>query len=520
MSTATPSLATIFRPVEGLAVGEPVKVVQRGKRRGIVYRDNSSGAFRTKHARTYEEQEAASLDALVWSLIADPAFWSLAMTLPGNTCRTGRRGRPAHNPSWLFLLVAAISTLTGSQRSAITYLNHPRTWRDLRQATRRHRPHGLDGLGRKPPQRHHFSTFLRKWESAAWEAVRLASHERFRADACQRALGGGLFDATKELLYATVDHGQHVVFDGTVFKGPADSRRASANGENWQVKGGRERVWGSKVVFATTRTDDSQSRLVLDFEQVLGTTVSGVGDEAASTITSATRLKAQLPGIRGLIVDSVLRGEHLSQLADQGVIVTNYPHALSNPDARTHGRLGPRRKEKKKQLRTLTHKRPNGTVCQHRLDVVGAVLYTPQYNATGQLVPVECPVVGFDSRRNPSGVHRFYLKVEVPCVHGSFTTKVPLYHEDRHPDAIKGLNRGEYLRFYPPNTPQFQALYGRRNDSESFHRQVKRRLTRLPAYTSERQALFLTGLALASNAATRAFTRRRDGLPNALDETE
>lgn len=248
--------------------------------------------------------------------------------------------------------------------------------------------------------------------------------------------------------------------------------------------------------------------------------MSGVGDEAASTITSATRLKAQLPGIRGLIVDSVLRGEHLSQLADQGVIVTNYPHALSNPDARTHGRLGPRRKEKKKQLRTLTHKRPNGTVCQHRLDVVGAVLYTPQYNATGQLVPVECPVVGFDSRRNPSGVHRFYLKVEVPCVHGSFTTKVPLYHEDRHPDAIKGLNRGEYLRFYPPNTPQFQALYGRRNDSESFHRQVKRRLTRLPAYTSERQALFLTGLALASNAATRAFTRRRDGLPNALDETE
>lgn len=43
MSTATPSLATLFRPVEGLAVGEPVKVVQRGKRRGIVYRDNSSG---------------------------------------------------------------------------------------------------------------------------------------------------------------------------------------------------------------------------------------------------------------------------------------------------------------------------------------------------------------------------------------------------------------------------------------------------------------------------------------------
>lgn len=517
MSIAAPLIPKRLRSVKELTGGRPISVVQRGRRDNLIYRDNT-GAFRTKRARTYEEKEAASQDALLRSLIADPAFWSLAMTLPGNRCRTGRRGRPSHNPSWLFLLLAGLTTITGSQRSAVVYLNDRDRWDWLRFYTEQHRPSGLDTLGDRPPQRHHFSTFLRKWESAAWAAVRLASHDRFRVDACQRARARGLFDPAEELRYSTVDHGQHIVFDGTVFKGPADSRRSTANGENWQMKSGRDRVWGSKVVFATARGDDYQSRLVLDFEQVLGTTPSGVGDEAASTITSATRLKEQMPGVRGIIVDSIIRGKHLAALADKGLIVTNYPHALSNPKKRSGGRFAPGRKEKKQQLRTLTHDTAQG-VCQHRLDIVGGIFYTEQFDATGNLVPTECHVVGFDSRRNPSGSYRYYLKVSVPCANGAFKTLVPLYHEDRDKYAIKGLNRGELLRFYPPNTPQFQVLYGRRNDSESFHRQVKRRLPRLPAYRAERQVVFVMGLALVNNATSRAFVLKRSGLPGPLDSS-
>lgn len=502
-----------------MANDAPVKVIQRGRRDNLLYRD-STGALRTRRARTHEEKEAASQFALLRSLIADPAFWSVAMMLPGNRRRTGAPGRPTHHPAWTYLLIAGLTTITGSQRSAITFISDPVMWDFLRHYTAQHMPQGLDPVGDSAPERHHLSTFLRKWESAEWAPIREASHRQFRTDATTRARETGMFNPEQELRYATVDHGQHVVYDGTVFNSPSNTRRAAADAENWQLKAGRERVWGSKVTFATTRGDDYQTRLVLDYEQVTGTTATGVGDEAASTITSALRLKETLPGIRGVIIDSALRGKHLKLLADHGLIVTNYPHALRNPHKRSGGRFSSGREEKKKQLRTLTHKRPNGTQCQHRLDIIGSIFHTDQYDADGMLVPTECPVIGYESRRNPSGSHRYYLTVQVPCVHGTFTTKVPLYHEDRNEFAIKGLNRGELLRFYPTNSPQFQALYGRRNDSESFHQQIKRRLTRLPAYRSERQALFILGMALLNNAYTRAVALRRDNKPNPLDGTQ
>ncbi|MCF8526552.1 MAG: hypothetical protein K9G80_03450 [Candidatus Nanopelagicales bacterium] len=494
------------------------RVVQRGRRRKLIYR-NEAGEFRTKRARTDEEKEAASVFGLLRALNADPAFWSVAMTLPGNQCRSGRRGRPTHNPSWAFLMIAELTTLTGSQRSAITFISDPVMWDYLRAYTNAYCPREFDGLGLNPPQRHHLSTFLRKWEDQAWEVVRGSAHEQFRSDACTRARTRGLFNADQPLRYNTIDPGQHIVFDGTVFAGPATKQTTRADGEGFQLKSGTERVWGSKVVFASTRSDDYQSRLVLDYEQVTGQTATGVGDEAAATITSTLRLKEELPGLRGVIVDSILRGKHLTHLAGHGVIVTNYPHAERNPDSKEGGRFAEGRIDKRTQLRTLTHKRPNKRTCTHTLVTVGAVIYQPVLNDEGNEVLQECPVTGYTQRRNPSGEHRYYLRVQVPCKHGDLTTDLPLYHEDNSPGAVHGINRGEHLRFYPPNTANFHALYSRRNDSESYHRQIKQHLTRLPAYRVNRQSLFLLGMALVNNAATRAFEQQRNGEPNPLDGT-
>lgn len=522
MSTATVDAAPRVRirmtPLPSQRGHKAARVVQRGRRGSLIYR-NAAGELRTKRARTHEEKEAASTFALLRSLIADPAFWSVAMTLPGNQCRSGRPGRPTHNPSWAFLLLAGLTTLTGSQRSAITFISDPVMWDYLRVYTNEYRPQEFDGLGLNPPQRHHLSTFLRKWESEVWAAVRGSAHEQFRADACDRARKQGLFNAEQPLRYNTIDPGQHIVFDGTVFAGPANNQTTRADGEGPQLKSGIERVWGSKVVFATTRSDDYQTRLVLDYEQVTGQTATGVGDEAASTITSTLRLKEEIPGLRGVIVDSILRGKHLTHLASHGVLVTNYPHAERNPGSKDGGRFADGRIDKRTQLRTVTHKRPNKRTCTHTLVTVGGTLYQPVLNDEGNEVLQECPVIGYDQRRNPGGEHRYYLRVTMPCKHGDIITKLPLYHEDNSPGAVHGINRGEHLRFYPPNTAKFHALYSRRNDSESFHRQIKRRLTRLPAYRVSRQSLFLVGMALLNNASTRAFEQQRSGQPNALDGT-
>lgn len=82
------------------------------------------------------------------------------------------------------------------------------------------------------------------------------------------------------------------------------------------------------------------------------------------------------------------------------------------------------------------------------------------------------------------------------------------------------FNRGEYLRFYPTNTPQFDILYGRRNDTESLHNQLKVKMRKMPAYGQRRQRLYLIGLVIAHNALTRAHALRDAGLPNPLDHTQ
>jgi hypothetical protein len=73
------------------------------------------------------------------------------------------------------------------------------------------------------------------------------------------------------------------------------------------------------------------------------------------------------------------------------------------------------------------------------------------------------------------------------------------------------------MRFYPVGTPQYGLLYGRRNATESVHRQYKRKAERVPAYGYTRQLLFVIGYVATHNAVARAFHLRRAGKPNALD---
>lgn len=65
-------------------------------------------------------------------------------------------------------------------------------------------------------------------------------------------------------------------------------------------------------------------------------------------------------GMKGLLVDSVIRGRGVMHLQEDGIVVVNYPHAQSNPDGGPGKRLNPTRREKS-ALRTIAnHKDSNG----------------------------------------------------------------------------------------------------------------------------------------------------------------
>jgi hypothetical protein len=138
--------------------------------------------------------------------------------------------------------------------------------------------------------------------------------------------------------------------------------------------------------------------------------------------------------------------------------------------------------------------------------VVGSVFHEKVLDSTGNktvFLPVE--VSGVERRRNKAGTFRHYQLVTLNCVHGDTTVRVPLHQYA----AESGFNRGELLRFYPTNTWQFGYLYGRRNDTESLHNQVKRTMPRLPAYGHLGQELFVLAYAVRNNAVARALALQR-----------
>ena len=523
------ALPVTLAPLPGEPRNSRVKVVSRG-RRARVLSVGRDGRLQARRPRTHEEREAASVFQGVRAVIEDPAFWAVANTLPGNARIAGSPGRPPAHPTWVFLLVAATTALTGTQRSAITFFADPAIWEFIRRYTADFLPAGFDPAGASPPKRHHLMHHHAKWSSGAWDECVADAKATLTAEAVAAATAQGLLDPAKPLRYDHADPAQFIAYDGTIFR-PASKSRPVMNKDKaaarrvdpaagWHTSGAhKQRVWGAKVVFASVRSDAYHGRYILDFEQVTGPTKTGVGDEAAATITSATRLKPALPGAHGVICDGALHGKHLSQLADIGLVTINYPTAKRNPNRAKGGRNAPGRVGKQHKVRTHTHLLPNGRECVHEVFANDSVLYQSGFDDEGRTIKVEVPVVGYDKRANRTGTWRYYLKVRIGCPYGDQTIAIPLYHDDTTPGGLR-FNRGEYLRFYPTNTPQFDILYGRRNDTESLHNQLKVKMRKMPAYGQRRQRLYLIGLVIAHNALTRAHALRDAGLPNPLDHTQ
>ena len=531
---ATSVLTRPQRRTETLTTSHgPVRVISAGRRASLPVQ-RADGAWGMRRPRNEAEREASSAWQKVRAVLASPDFWHAARELPGSAKPAhARPGRPVDHPDWLYLLVAATASVTGSQRAAIVFLADPMMWQYLRDTTDGNEYRaglGLALLGPKPVARHHLKHFQAKWaaeeyrdhvqraKATALGVARTAAHQQ------------GLLDPAKPFDYDTPDRGQWVSFDGTVFRPASKSRPSKKEGVNRRIDaaagyhhvGGdtATRVYGAKVVFASVRTDDYHGRLILDYDPVTGETKTGIGDEAATTLDITRRLRAHLPGMKGLIVDSVLRGKHITDLADDGLLVVNYPHAASNPNRRTGNRHAIGRIEKSTKVHVHTHKRKNGTVCEHHIHVSGTVYHQVTFDALGQETLQPLDVTAVEHRVNADGSHRWYHLLAVPCQYGDTKARIALFHDPRKNTAgIRIRNRGEYLRAHPTNTPQFTVLYGRRNDTESLHNQVKKYLPKMPAYGVPAQSLYLLGMVIAHNSMTRAQHLKRHGQPNALDGT-
>lgn len=511
---------------------------------------SDEGEAHVRRPRADEENEAASDFQLILATLDDPSFWDVVAQFPGNIRTEGMPGRPPAHPTWVYIFFMGAVSKLRSQRRASIFFRDSLVWERVQELSKNaieidRRSNNLDAArfdyaGERAPRRHHMSYFLKRLGTDEWSASLEAAKHVFSKGAVKAAEEKGLLDPSRPLRYNNPDPSQYIAYDGTVFRPPSKSQpRGDAKTRIDDASGfhGRateegepepERVYGSKVVFASVRSDDFHGRHILDFEMVPGKSESrGVGDEGKHTLISLDRLRHLAPGARGIIIDSVLRGRAIEKVAGWGLVTINYPYALANPEARKKGRNNSDRTPKETKVKEYVHSYADGArmrTCSHEIYVVDSVFCTPTYDDGGKLTLTDLVVDRYEKRRNRSkragddAVWRFRLILTVPCQYGDHEVPVALYHNGDTPQDVNGFVRGEYMRFYPTNTAAFQVLYGRRNDTESLHNQIKRTMPRMPVYGTTKQAFFMLGLALTHNAATRAYSLRRAGLPSPFDD--
>ena len=222
--------------------------------------------------------------------------------------------------------------------------------------------------------------------------------------------------------------------------------------------------------------------------------------------------------MKGLLVDSVLRGNAVTALQRQGITVVNYPHAQSNPDGGGGKRLNATRREKS-HLRTIaTHQLRSGHTCNHPIYALGGELVALVTDDHGEPDVEHLTITGYFKRPNKDRTRREYLTVRIPCsMGGDFNEDIALFHTDGN-SADPDYNWGEVIRVYPPSSHEFKYLYGARNDTEARHSDLKARIKNFPSDVPG-QEIRLLGAAIMINALAWQIHLQAHGQPNVFDDT-
>jgi hypothetical protein len=385
-----------------------------------------------------------------------------------------------------------------------------------------------------PPERHHLTYWLFCWRGVPTKGknpppgiaeVRRALMKMFRLAAMEQALQEDRFRNDGNFLLYHPDPTACANFDGSVFpqrRTPTstdDAPGMDTDNGMW-VTGTGDKVYGTKYVFASTRTTEYKSRIIFDLQHVPyspltpnpnpDTTAQPVfKGEQKAVLDILQRALPTAPGLRMITVDSAVRGHGISAVHALGPIVINDPHVKSkgNPDTNTPDEL-------KSHLMTVI----TGRSCRHEIVYQHGAPHERTINVDGDptLTPIE--IAEYQRRPNRNGTYRHYHILNVPCPDGTHKKRIALFHADATDNALH-FNKGEYVRVIPPGTELHRKWYGLRNDTEALHSELKARHMRLPRNSVPQQLLHMVAYVVGQNAVAYAFARQRANQPNALDNT-
>jgi hypothetical protein len=505
--------------------------------------------------RKGESERINGFEAQLRSIVADPGFWEQCAEYPNNRIHDVKaQGRPLQYPDWLFHFIAHVAgtTKTKTVQGAIATLSDPCEWdkysmmldafvprgwtkiSDLRERQKkplgsRHAKKGAIPIRVEPPKSHHYDYFLQRLEKTVTEDgeplldVLYAAFERSALSTAHRM---DLLARQQDLNYWDPDPRQFVGFDGTVFAMSKNTRNEPTC-ELHEVGSAKGVQYGTKYVLSSIRLPGVYaSRIILQVRHVHADHAEPYRNEGEATVKMALGLRDRTMGhMKGIVVDSCLGGEQITELQNSWVTVVNHAHALRNPNRKKGGRYAKGRVEKSHIARVHEHEDAAGNLCTHAFYWIGGHLAEELVTVDGELIYQRVENFRYEARGNKDlsdsarpifHKRREYFVVTVSCPHGEDSVaRIPLFHFDAT-SSDPSFNRGTVVRVFAPEQPNFMKLYNRRNDTESRHADLKRRVSHLSAYPT-RQRFRLMTAASTHNAFTWQQHLLQQGLPNAID---
>lgn len=536
--------------------------------------DPEGDRFLRCQPRDGEELQGIAMGDQLAALYTSPFFWAFCREVfPNNDVLPDERGEgaPQHFPDWLLFLLTCYAGVAGigTMKKAVAHLRSKKNWRnfvadvheyvpldmtaphDLPRRKKSRVPRPLAVAGTKPnadtvplakqrptlarkrahpqadaPQPHHLDYFALRWRGIAkdgtpfpvghpYYGVRDKAFAMFRQVGTHQAHAMGILHPDTPFVYAKPDRNLFVGADGVVMRIRKGETASAALHET-----GVGKVYGSKyTVFSARINGQYMSRLIFDLVHTHKEHPGSQRSESDAVLDVMPELlRLSKGGLRGLLVDSAVRGKAVTILHRQGIRVINYPHAQSNPDGHDN-RLNPTRVEKSQLRYIASHANHLDQSCEHPLFAVGGEFMELVMTADGTDTARSLEVLDYEHRESKS-VHRERLRLRIPdCPFGdAFDVMVPLFHDNPVSTAPRGKNWGEVVRLYPPGSNQFKYLYGARNDTEARHADLKARVKHLP-HDVLGQELRLLGASMAINAIAWQVHLHALGYNNVLDDT-
>lgn len=427
----------------------------------------------------------------------------------------GDPGRPPDVPPAAILLFATMIWACGSERKVERMFRHRASWEPVRSALA-HRHPDYRGLqpGAAPISRSEYRRFRDTYgiHPPALDEFRSS----FRSEMCSQIQGMGAFDPNLGSLSHPAPENL-VTGDGTVIKprfkaGPGDVQVDSATGAieqrrhdpdaAWYKTGDGQTVRGVKFGMVEGRLPAEHERVILDVFPV----ETGAGkDEAARAMESIGKLARLLPALSGVVWDMALRGTHIDELYQEGLLSVVKV-------ARVRGAA------KSQQIGAHTVTRGGQAVGSVTVFAINGAPHV-EVIAAGQKHPVRLERAQILRRKNKRLGWRWYCIFTVPddalvpshLRNGQLELRLHTNDSDR----ARKLNRAESLRPISEGDVDWRRLYALRPGAESINRWVKEKLrdSRAPAVGRARQHFALLCCGLLNNVAAVVAHLRRRGLP-------